>query len=473
MFDGRPVIDADSHKCENPVVFVDYIDRPFRDRFRVVRDRYGEPRFEILDRDPCTGRRDFRRLFLQPDGYGKGTYRPFHPETTIGGLFNRVRLEHMEREGIDHQLVYGSVTLAFSSLVDADLGVALCRAYNDYIHDDCRAHGDRLHPVATLPLQDVSAAVEEMHRCVEDLEMPAVTIVPNLPRPHPEAPDAFPRVRVPRPLSDPSFFPLYRAACALGVSIGIHGAPGAQLAGGTSDQLDSFTLVHVFANRSMQQMALAKLIFDGVLERFPSLRFGFLEAGVGWLPDLMHGLHEHWQKRIVHFDPEVQPSASEFVREFARERAPDGRLGLVRKARQLMSVILSTAPPERVSRAELEAFWYEHPDLPRDPWEYVERGQVFLSLEPDDPAAVWLPKAMGEAGRRVCGLAVDYGHWDAVLEDCVGRIARSDAFDTDHKVALLSGNALAFYGERLRRRIEPELRALPRESVPRMESTHA
>jgi predicted TIM-barrel fold metal-dependent hydrolase len=461
MFDGRPVIDADSHKCENPLVFADYIDAPFRHRFRVVRDRYGEQRFEILDRDPHTGRPDFARLFLQPDGYGKGTYRPFHPESTIGGLFNRVRLEHMDREGIDHQLVYGSVTLAFSSLVDAELGVALCRAYNDYVYEDCLPHRRRLHPVGTLPLQDVSAAVEEMHRCVERLGMPAVTITPNLPRPHPDAPEAFPRVRVPKPLSDPSFFPLYEAAESLGIGIGIHGAPGVQLAGGTSDQLDTFTLVHVFANRSMQQMALAKLIFDGVMERFPSLRFGFLEAGAGWLPDLMHSLSEHWEKRIVRFDPTLQPSAAEFVREFARERSPRGGRGLVRKARQLMSVILSTAPPDRVGRDELEAFWYEHPELPRDPWEYVERGQVFLSVEPDDPAPAWLPAAMGDAGRRVCVLAVDYGHWDATVEDCVGRIARSDALDADQKAAVLSGNALAFYGERLRRRIHPPRRIRP------------
>ena len=29
---GRPVIDADSHKCENPVVFLDHVPPPFRER---------------------------------------------------------------------------------------------------------------------------------------------------------------------------------------------------------------------------------------------------------------------------------------------------------------------------------------------------------------------------------------------------------------------------------------------------------
>jgi len=36
---GRPVIDADSHKCENPLVFADPIPAGDRDRFSVLRDR--------------------------------------------------------------------------------------------------------------------------------------------------------------------------------------------------------------------------------------------------------------------------------------------------------------------------------------------------------------------------------------------------------------------------------------------------
>ena len=212
MLHGRPVVDADSHKCENPLVFGDYIPEPWRQRFSVIRDRYGEQRFRILDRDPQTGRPDFARVFLQPDGYGKGTYRPYHPETTIGGLFNRVRMEHMDREGIDHQVIFGSITLSFGSIIDSELAVALCRAYNDYIHDDCSAHASRLHPVGVLPIQDPTAAVQEMRRCVEELGMPSVAIPPNLPLPHPAAPDRFPEIRVPKQLSHPDFFPLFEEA---------------------------------------------------------------------------------------------------------------------------------------------------------------------------------------------------------------------------------------------------------------------
>ena len=49
MIHGRPVIDADSHKCENPLVLADPIPAGCRDRLSVRRDRYGKPRFRILD----------------------------------------------------------------------------------------------------------------------------------------------------------------------------------------------------------------------------------------------------------------------------------------------------------------------------------------------------------------------------------------------------------------------------------------
>jgi predicted TIM-barrel fold metal-dependent hydrolase len=454
MIHGRPVIDADSHKCENPLVFADHIPAGYRDRFSVLRDRYGEQRFRILDRDPASGSPDFARVFLQPDGYGKGTFRPYHPETTIGGLFNRVRLEHMDREGIDHQVIYGSVTLAFSSILDAELAVVLCRAYNDYIAEDTAPYRDRLHPVGVLPLQDPVEAAAEMRRCVEELGMPAVSVAPNVPQPHPAAPERFPDVRVPKPLSHPDFRPILETAQELDVALGIHGAPGMQLAGGTSDQLDTFTLVHVFANRSMQQMAVARLIFDGVMEAYPRLRFGFLEAGVGWVPDFFHSLHEHWEKRIEHFDPSVEPSPSRFLMEFARERH-GGRLDVIRKARGLMAMLFQPSEQE-VSEEEREAFLYEHPNLNRDPLEYLERGQIFFSVEPDDPAPAWLPHALGPVARNLCAMAVDYGHWDATLRDCVGMVAERPGVDPDYAVRLLSQNALDFYGPRLRSRIESQ-----------------
>ncbi len=203
-------------------------------------------------------------------------------------------------------------------------------------------------------------------------------------------------------------------------------------------------------------MAIAKLIFDGVMERFPRLRFGFLEAGVGWFPDLIQSLHEHWEKRIKNFDPSIEPSIREILVEFAKEPVPNGGRGLGRKVRQLASILGPKSEgksEERVSPEQLEAFRYEHPNLPRDPYEYVERGQIFLSFEPGDPAVAYLPIALGDVGRRLSFVAIDYGHWDAELVGCVQAVAGRPGIDPEYAKRLLSQNALEFYGPRLQQRI--------------------
>ena len=39
------------------------------------------------------------------------------------------------------------------------------------------------------------------------------------------------------------------------------------------------------------------LLFGGVTRRFPTLKFGFLESGVGWASDLYAGIIARWKKR--------------------------------------------------------------------------------------------------------------------------------------------------------------------------------
>src|SRR4029078_7232774 len=144
-------------------------------------------RLVIRDRDPRSGR-ELERVFPQPEGPGKGAFAAIHPETAIGGVFNRIRIEHMDREVVDAQVLWGSMTLSFEALLDPELAVACMRAYNDYIADDCRAWGSRLFPVGYISLADVDEAVKEVHRCVERLGMIGIHVPPSQPVPHPAAP---------------------------------------------------------------------------------------------------------------------------------------------------------------------------------------------------------------------------------------------------------------------------------------------
>jgi predicted TIM-barrel fold metal-dependent hydrolase len=458
MYQGLVVIDADSHKMENPVVFFDYLDAPYRDRIGSRTDRYGQQRMVVRDWNPATRRTDLERVFPQPDGPGKGAFSAIHPETAIGGVFNRIRLEHMEREGIDAQVIYGSMTLSFESLLDRDLALACMRAYNDYIADDCRAYAGRLFPVGYVSLLDVPEAVREMRRCVERLGMVGIHVPPSVPVPHPAAPDAFPMVRLPKHVCHPDFHPIFATAAELDVALGVHGSPGVYLPSGVAEQVDTFILSHIFGHRSQMQMALAACVFEGVFDRFPTVRMGFLEAGCGWLPDLVHAFHEHWEKRIRDFDPDIRISMTQFTRELLRERGGrDGKLHLLGKARAMYELLVRNEREGRASDRADYVFEYRH--LAHDPVDFFRRGQIFASFESDDPAPAYLREALGPMGEDMACFTADYGHWDGVIRDCVSRIARTRDYERSHLAKLLGGNCLRLYGPRLARALAPGVQA--------------
>jgi hypothetical protein len=326
------------------------------------------------------------------------------------------------------------------------------RAYNDYIADDCRPYASRLFPVGYLSLTDVGEAVREMRRCVETLGMIAVHVPPSLPVPHPAAPDAFPMIRLPKHLSHPDFRPLFETAVALDVALGVHGSPGVYLPGGIADQVDTFVLSHIFGHRSQMQMALATCVFDGVFDRFPAIRMGFLEAGCGWLPDLIHAFHEHWEKRIHAFDPDVKVSTAQFTRELIRERGGRaGALDLIGTARATFD-LLRRAERERRDR-DRDAYIFEHRNLDHDPTDFFRRRRIFASFESDDPAPAYLREALGGMGEDLACFSGDYGHWDGVLAGCVGNVAGTGSYSRAHLAKLLAGNCLRLYGRRLTDRL--------------------
>jgi predicted TIM-barrel fold metal-dependent hydrolase len=451
MLGKTPVIDADARKIEHLAHFLEYVDPGHRQRLRSVTDAHGQQRVAISDLDPKTGATNLVRLYPQPAGFGKGAFRADPTETAVGAVFNRARIADMDREGVDAQVIYGSLAAAFASLIDHDLAVSLCRAYNDYIHDDCEPYRARLIPVGVLPLQDIDEAIAEMHRCAGKLGMPAVAIPPNLPMPHPEAPEAFPRLRAPRHLSDARFLPLYEAAEKLDVAVCIQGAVGAYYCAGSADQLDTFALAHVFGHRNQQQMALAKLVMDGVLERFPNLRFGFLGAGCGWLPDLTQALCELWDKRVHNFDPSQRARPARFAWEALRE---EGSRSHGRRRRMRSFLVMADTPDIGAPAGDdIGAGLFEHRILNRNPEEYFAHDQIFTTFSPNDAAPIYLRSTLGPVGERLACWSAGYGRWDGVQRDCVKLVSEHPQIGLEHAERLLARNALRLYGRRLEERL--------------------
>jgi hypothetical protein len=128
---------------------------------------------------------------------------------------------------------------------------------------------------------------------------------------------------------------------------------------------------------------------------------------------------------------------------------------LLNQARNIFELLWNReTDPTQIDDASLYEHWHLRD---RDPLDYFERGQIFVSFESDDPGPAYLPVAMGEVGKHLACFSGDYGHWDGVLENCVHDAATVSDYSREHLSLLLGGNALALYGDRLRNSLSPHL----------------
>lgn len=193
-----------------------------------------------------------------PDGrpfYRVGGY-VLHGVRYEGSAFMDVglRLAGMDAAGIDRQLLSPNPLTYFTGL-DAGPAIRYCRAHNDALAELVGAHPDRLLGAAQLPMQDIDAAVAELERAVRELGLVAAYL------------DTDPG----RPLDDPAMDAFYEAAVDLDVPVFVHPTPIGS--GGPPDdpRLRRFDLDLLFGFAYDETLAVAALVFGGVLERHPRL----------------------------------------------------------------------------------------------------------------------------------------------------------------------------------------------------------
>lgn len=166
-----------------------------------------------------------------------------------------VRLAAMDDAGIARQLLSPNPLTYFGSLPVAD-GVAFARSHNDGLAALVAKHPDRLLACAQLPVQDVGESVAEARRAVRDLGMAGVYL------------DTDPAGRT---LDDPALDPLYEALVELDVPLFVHPSPLGPDGPPADARLRRFDLDLLLGFAYDETLAVAALVFGGVLERHPGL----------------------------------------------------------------------------------------------------------------------------------------------------------------------------------------------------------
>ena len=286
-----PVIDADGHVTEPPSMWSEYVEKPFRTRApRPALDERGRPGLVLDDKMIA---RHAMLLTFGPE------YDIAGSRITAGGWDPQARLHDMDADGIDVAILFPSISFYLSEIDDVPLVAALCRAYNDWLADYCRAAPSRLVGVAVLPLAAVDEAIRELERATGKHGFRGAFM-----RPNPYAG---------RPIHHPVYDRFWERAAALGVPVTVHEGLSDDLPTLGRDRFENPAIQHVLSHPFEQMAACAGLILGGVLDRHPSLRVAFLESGCGWLPywlERMDGHVETWGKLL----PAVRMKPSEYFR---------------------------------------------------------------------------------------------------------------------------------------------------------------
>jgi predicted TIM-barrel fold metal-dependent hydrolase len=96
-------------------------------------------------------------------------------DSTLGGKLGQPEvnapewLAAMDEGGMEQAVLFPTRLLNIGCVQERELAVALCQAYNSYLHDEYLQTSPRFKGVAALPMQDIDAAVVELRRAVTEL----------------------------------------------------------------------------------------------------------------------------------------------------------------------------------------------------------------------------------------------------------------------------------------------------------------
>jgi predicted TIM-barrel fold metal-dependent hydrolase len=339
--ENRIVHDADSHLMELPDCLDPYFERSLLQRYHdlpIYHHKQGRDGWDAKARrmheDPAFRAGDEANILLRKNYQALGAFRPNDRPTAIDYL------------GFASQLVFTTFCLGNFQLEyghDADLAYAAATAHNRMMTDFCKVDR-RLLPTGYVPLMDPERSGAATKEAIE-LGAKAILINSRCPKGHSP--------------SHIGFDPIWAQAQEAGLPILFHvggeeklnpdyfenGLPRVKDFHGGEENFTSVSFMPI-PNSVMQ--TLACLIIDGVMDRFPRLKFGAIELGASWVPSWM--------------------------------RFMDSAAGAFMKNEERLQKL--SAKPSEIARRQVRATPYPHEDTG---WIIANSGEEMLLFSSDFP----------------------------------------------------------------------------------------
>ncbi|GAB3715646.1 amidohydrolase family protein [Nocardiopsis oceani] len=283
---------TDDHLIEHPRVWQDRLPKRFQEAGpRIVEDpredgppaqvwQYEGGRYPNIGLNAVAGKK--------PEEYGVD---PIRFDEMIPGCYDpKARLKDMDLDGVYGALCFPSFArfsgTMFMGGEDKELALLCTQAYNDFVIDEwSAADPDRLPPVIILPMWDAEASVAEIHRTAakgaKAISFPENTVPLGLPSFHTDHWDG-----------------VFAAASETGMPLAMHfGSSGKPPE--IAPEAPFAVMITLYGCNSMS--AVTELMFSPVFHKFPDLKVGLSEGGIGWVPyiteraDFVWERHRHYQ----------------------------------------------------------------------------------------------------------------------------------------------------------------------------------
>ncbi|MDX1485032.1 MAG: amidohydrolase family protein [Alphaproteobacteria bacterium] len=245
-----PVIDADTHVDESESTWAKLEGTAFEKYLPAT----VELPPEVADRAGFRGRTTRKWVVedrLQNRAVRDEVNHPLRVRRELEDVAGRIA--QMDEMGVDVQVIFPTFFIRYAT-DNAEAEWALTTTYNRWLAEKCAPTNGRLQWAAVLPFLRPDAAVEELRWA----------------KAH-GACGIFKRgFDLGRPVADPYFFPVYEEASALDLPLCVH--TGHPPPGHEWDR--GFPVMSAFSD----------VVGAKIPEKFPNLRFGFIEAGASWIP---------------------------------------------------------------------------------------------------------------------------------------------------------------------------------------------
>ena len=223
-------------------------------------------------------------------------------QTHPGGSDPNERIKEMEVDGVSAEVLYPTYLLPHFGMDDAGLQQACFRAYNDWLIEYFRVAPARLVGIAAISVYDIDAAVRELKRCARAGMKGSIIWQ----APHPDL-----------PFHSGHYDRFWAASQEMGMPVNLHILTG-----------HGYHKETVFKNKTgvenyrgsvnlkLKEItdAFFELIFYGVLDRYPRLKFVSVENEVGWMPFMLQQWDYYYRRFRGVNPPPISKDPSEYFK---------------------------------------------------------------------------------------------------------------------------------------------------------------